>query len=509
MANAGPDDGHDTPQEWAPTRVHDGGRRRAILLGALPVIGLMAAVTVALLAPAGDPGGDIPAPAAAASSAPAGASPESTDPADQPSSGATSAPGTPSVSAAPWVPGPPGRIAYVGPTGRLAVIDDETGETVAIPIPGIVTGPPAWSPDGTRLAVIVTDPEATRLYVVAMPSDAAAGDPVPRVVYSSDGQRPFYLYWAPDGERVGFLANDLDRISLRTAPADGSAPEDGPGRDGVLRRGSPLYFAWTAADRLLLHVGAGADAFTGEIDIDGESAGAVVRATGDFRTAASSPGATVVAYVTGDADPAVVLGARDGAEVGRMPVFGPAALGFDPAGTTLATIAANARSDNSADFPFGPLRLLDAGTGDARTLIDESVLAFWWSPDGRTIAALRLAPVADPSSASRSGVAIAATDGEPAAAAPEPTLEVRLTFVDAATGDVRSDRAVKLGSDFVAAVLPYFDQYALSHRVWSPDSQAIVLPLEDADGRTQATVLDADGADPRPIADARQALWAP
>jgi TolB protein len=204
-----------------------------------------------------------------------------------------------------------------------------------------------------------------------------------------------------------------------------------------------------------------------------------------------------------------VVESRDGATTGRMPIFGPAALAFDPAGTTLATIAADARDVRSGEFPLGPLRLLDGGTGDVRTLIDESVIGFWWSPDGRTIAALRMAPVVDSSNAALPNVALAAVNGDPAAAGPEPALGVRLTFTDAATGDVRSDRAVKLGSDFVAAVLPYFDQYALSHLVWSPDGQAIVLPLVDDDGRTKAMVLDADGAAPRPIADARQAFWAP
>jgi TolB protein len=136
-------------------------------------------------------------------------------------------------------------------------------------------------------------------------------------------------------------------------------------------------------------------------------------------------------------------------------------------------------------------------------------VGFFWSPDGRTIAAMRLAPAGGSSSAARSGIALAAATAEPPTASPAPTVEVRLTFVDAVTGKVRSDRAVRLGDDFVGTVLPYFDQYALSHRVWSPDGQAIVLPLVDPDGRTRATVLDADGAEPRPIAEALNAFWAP
>jgi TolB protein len=234
-----------------------------------------------------------------------------------------------------------------------------------------------------------------------------------------------------------------------------------------------------------------------------------VPGTGDFRVAAASRDGAVVAAVVGGAAPEVVVRSRESETLGRMPVYGPAALAFDPVGTTLATLAADRRDAPLLGLPFGPLRLLEAGATDARTLIGQSVVAFWWSPDGRTIAALRLSGNEDPSNATLPGIALAATRGKPAAASPGPAPVVRLTFVDVATGDVRSDRVVRPGADFVTAVLPYFDQYALSHRVWSPDSQAIVLPLEDADGRTQATVLDADGAAPRPIAEARQAFWAP
>ena len=58
-------------------------------------------------------------------------------------------------------------------------------------------------------------------------------------------------------------------------------------------------------------------------------------------------------------------------------------------------------------------------------------------------------------------------------------------------------------------VLPYFDQYALSHRVWAPDSSAIVLPLIDANERAHAVILGPDTSDGQPIAEAVGAFWAP
>ena len=150
------------------------------------------------------------------------------------------------------------------------------------------------------------------------------------------------------------------------------------------------------------------------------------------------------------------------------------------------------------------MRLLDPATGDVRTLVNDDAFAFYWSPDGTTIAVLRLAPAGGSSSAVRSDVRLAAAGPTPSPADP---LEVHVAFVDVRDGTVRSDRVVQLGAAYVQNVLPYFDQYALSHAVWSPDSRAIVLPLTDDAGRTMATVLSVDGTDPRPIAEGIYATW--
>ncbi len=41
--------------------------------------------------------------------------------------------------------------------------------------------------------------------------------------------------------------------------------------------------------------------------------------------------------------------------------------------------------------------------------------------------------------------------------------------------------------------LPFFDQYARSHRVWSSGGDAVVLPMRDADGLPVVTVVGLDG----------------
>jgi hypothetical protein len=84
-----------------------------------------------------------------------------------------------------------------------------------------------------------------------------------------------------------------------------------------------------------------------------------------------------------------------------------------------------------------------------------------------------------------------------------------LVFVDTATGTIRSQRIVALSDTFVYQLLPYFDQYALSHRFWAPDDASIALPTVDEDGIGQVFVFRADGVGARPVADGVIGFWSP
>jgi len=86
---------------------------------------------------------------------------------------------------------------------------------------------------------------------------------------------------------------------------------------------------------------------------------------------------------------------------------------------------------------------------------------------------------------------------------------VHLVFVNVATGAISSDRVVRLGRRFVAELLPYFDQYALSHRLWAPDSSAFLLPLVNATDETQLVFLRPDGGDASLIIDGEAGFWSP
>jgi TolB protein len=129
---------------------------------------------------------------------------------------------------------------------------------------------------------------------------------------------------------------------------------------------------------------------------------------------------------------------------------------------------------NEGDPLLQDIRVVEVATGDSRTLVEGTVIAFFWSPDGS-----RLAYV----TTNAGGTAL------------------QWRVVDAATGEDREVADFFPSSDLLIW-LTYFDQYAYSHQVWSPDSRYLVfagtLANENAAGgrASQVFVLDVDGAEP-------------
>ena len=400
-----------------------------------------------------------------------------------------------------------GSIVVVGNDGSLSLVDASGRSSVLAPPSDSLLGFPAWSPDGSRIAAIHGGTD--NAIVVFDPHRATTGLPIepvqPVVIFRSAAIGPFYLSWTPDG-RVSFLAEESGGLSLRIAPADGSAPLDGTGPGAKIRAGNPFYFDWIERDRLLAHVGTGSSAFLGEIGLDGTSLSKALKAPGDFRSAVVSPDRKLISYVragTGAASD-IVVAARDGSNEHSMPVFGTAAVTFDPVGgQTIASIGPSKPAQGVYTLPIGPLRLIDARSGKIRTLLDGTVVSFWWSPDGATIAALRVQPVA--------GIIPAISPVSAASAVPSPAPpanEVRLLFLDVATGDIRSQAVVEPGQLFIDQFLTYFDQYALSHRLWAPDSSSFLLPVVDRDGTTRVAVMFRNG-DPARMIEGAIGFWSP
>ena len=131
-----------------------------------------------------------------------------------------------------------------------------------------------------------------------------------------------------------------------------------------------------------------------------------------------------------------------------------------------------------------------------RKLAANDVVSFFWSPDGSRIATIGISTPAAPGSARLGGPAAATArlvstrpdGGTGPRVADAEGIDVALQFVDVAAETATPAQVVSLSPLYVNQILPYFDQYALSHRVWSPDGTSILLPVIDAGGNESLEV---------------------
>jgi TolB protein len=136
------------------------------------------------------------------------------------------------------------------------------------------------------------------------------------------------------------------------------------------------------------------------------------------------------------------------------------------------------------------LKLIEVPSGKTRTVVKDHFAAYFWSPDGKHILYARRKLGTD----LWAWVVLDVHNGE--------TYEV-VDFVP---------------SRPLLMVFQYFDQYALSHRLWSPDSKHFVFagaiganvnPLEGLRNPTVYTVEAVAQAKPQSLTDGHIAFWSP
>jgi Tol biopolymer transport system component len=127
---------------------------------------------------------------------------------------------------------------------------------------------------------------------------------------------------------------------------------------------------------------------------------------------------------------------------------------------------------------------------------DDDVLAFFWSPNDQKIA--YFIPMLDNSSSEQ---------GNDSSGQPQQQLILQLKMLDIKTGESKELFTFRPTEQF-AAILPYFDQYAQSSTIWSPDNNNLVLCFIANDKSPGIAVVAASGQlEPRLLAQGYLAFW--
>ena len=373
------------------------------------------------------------------------------------------------------------------PLNRLAVIagdqiytiDPDGARRVDLAHNGSVpTAAVIWSHDGQRLIFVESERAQTRV-------NAARPDGQDRrVLYEAEQVRePFYLYGSPDDQHVAFLApGATGGMQLHIAETDQ------PNSAQAAVSGQPNYASWSPdSQSLLVHIGGvSTDAFVGTYDLSAAKTRKIETQPGAFQAPMWSPvGRTQWLYARQPGSSGeLVVGDAQGSRT-LVNFDGGIAFGWSPDGQHVAYAL------NTPDsFLYQGLMVIDLANSSSKVYFNGNVLAFFWSPDGSKLAYLTGALV-EPSPVGRAG-GLAAP-----ALQQRRTLQVTWHVIDLAGGRTIDLNTFEPTDSFIY-LIQYFDQFAQSVALWSPDSLSLVYTGQPLVGERGVYVIDAQDAAARP-----------
>lgn len=430
-----------------------------------------------------------------------------------PESGPTAAPATVVAAAATLVPTTEAatqtpqllinRVAILNENGQVETMspDGQNRRVLTLSSDNTRFQFPTWAPDGQRLAIIGSRVNGGAIYVL---NDAArTGTIGDDQIYFSSNRTPIYLYWSPNNENLAFLSNEpRNSLGLNIIAGDGSSG------NRLLATGAPFYWDWSEdGRRMLIHSGraAGGDALA-FIDLEGQAQADNLATPGAFQAPGIGRDGRFWAFAERDNDglSALVVVDTQSGERTSLSGVGSLALGWDPDGSRIAFTKGVV-----GGHPFwGPLHVLDVETGQEQVISTRTVLAFFWSPDGKQLAFITISNERE-------------DDGINAGLPTKESVMSRVSgdiktqsgqgFLTLSVVDVETGQGLRL-LDFeptlayLTQFLPYFDQYALSHRIWSPDSGSIILPVH-RDGENAIMIVSVEGRRAYELAKGEIGFW--
>jgi TolB protein len=404
-----------------------------------------------------------------------------------------------------------GLIAYIGLDGNIYTIDQSGGKLNAITDDALPQSEesaasrfynfPTWSQNNRTLAFLgVSIDESGEATAEIFSSVEGEGS---EILFQSDDDFPFYLYWSPDGENLGFLSTGPTggNMALQIASAQGNESR-------IVDTGQPFYWAWSPSEtEVIVHVGGSASANPGMAKLAFLSMEPRVVETGlnllpsEFQAPAFSPDGEHILLATENAggNSSLTLVNSNGAVSSIVAnIDGPVAFDWSPEGDYIAYIE-NTRPTGSF---LGALTFVDLSDSEEPITIEteaENVIAFYWSPDGDQVAYFVPAILEEPAGE---------TGAESVAQGEEPLIFLVLNIADAKDGSVRQVTSFLPSPNFLN-ILPFFDQYQRSTTIWSPDGNYLAVSARSTeDGTPGIFIVPSSGSlSPRFLVEGTLAFW--
>jgi len=359
-----------------------------------------------------------------------------------------------------------GRLAYIGSDNNVYTHDFASGQDTPLTTDASKTRRyqwPTWSNDDL-LAYFCCDLQAADTakmqgYI------SATGREAGRVVYEGTAAPVIYASWAPAPCDAAGTCRDL-ALLINDVPVSGLrvdlVRDTGTSQiSETIARGSPFYYTWSPdATKMVFHrYGSELSLYDlASKDISGKTDAPVT-----FQTPAWSPiDDRILSLVPGsEANRSTLMVSTS--DVQQTPLrenlSGLLSFLWSPDGRYVAF------RQFGADGEYGAVFIVDAVTGEIVARSDvKGVIAFFWSPDSTQLAYITV-NLGSGMQASLTSDMLVAYQG---------SAQLEWSVLAVVSGFNRPLYTFTPTTETIYLLL-YFDQFAPSHRVWSPDSRYLVF----------------------------------